>query len=499
MVATTSTLKETQLTRQVQDWLREADAPVPPLGAKAKHIRDPLHGSVVLSPHEVRLLDTLPMQRLRGIHQLGLAYLTFPSAAHSRFEHALGVRFVAERMLDRLEDVRGKPFTVTQRATVLAAALLHDVGHGVFSHAIEEIIGEFPALRAQYDPEQGSLHEQIGAALIQTAPLATCLGEMDVDPAAVAALITHDLARLATSDVPPELWGVISGPLDADKLDYFARDSYFSGVVSAVDPDRILRMLTIGSTSELAIMLSGASALDQMLNERVRVYSDLYGHQKILAAESMVRALVEAMLNSGSGGRRRHLTIRRADGHPMSLKLDRVTDFLRMSDEVFLAAPTDSDTVASIQNRLLRRELLRSAYTLTFEAVRGAGDAAYLRGLRRLRTPASLTRLRHAIHDRHPEIALADIWVATVRQPSMESMSNIIIGRDGQVVRMGTMFADWDSFDDQGVPAHTIRRHFELYHARLQIFCPPQDAERITPTARAVLQDAWGDETGELV
>src|SRR5215475_7166290 len=193
MVATPPTLKETHLTRQVQDWLREADAPAPPLGAKAKHIRDPLYGSVVLSPHEVRLLDTLPMQRLRGIHQLGLAYLTFPSAGHSRFEHALGVRFVAERMLDRLEDVRGEPYTPLQRATVLAAALLHDVGHSVFSHAIEEIIGEFPTLRAQYDPQQGSLHEQIGAVLIQSDPLATCLGEMDVDPAAVAALITHDL------------------------------------------------------------------------------------------------------------------------------------------------------------------------------------------------------------------------------------------------------------------------------------------------------------------
>jgi len=116
-----------------------------------------------------------------------------------------------------------------------------------------------------------------------------------------------------------------------------------------------------------------------------------------------------------------------------------------------------------------------------------------------LRAPASLTRLRRAIHERHPEIALADIWVATVRQPSMESMSNIIIGRDGHVVRMGTMFADWDRFDDQGVPAHTIRRHFELYHARLQVFCPPQYVEQVTPTAREVLQEAWGDEAGKLL
>src|SRR5271165_6835652 len=112
---------------QIRDWLAETGATLPALGDRAKHIRDPLHGAIVLSPHEVRLIDTLPMQRLRGIHQLGLAYLTFPSAGHSRFEHALGVRFVARQMLDRLESVRGQTYTTQQRTTVLAAALLHDV------------------------------------------------------------------------------------------------------------------------------------------------------------------------------------------------------------------------------------------------------------------------------------------------------------------------------------------------------------------------------------
>ena len=500
MVTIASVPAETTLASlgdQVRAWLAEIAAPLPPLGTKAKHIRDPLHGSIVLSPAEVRLLDTVPMQRLRGIHQLGLAYLTFPSAGHSRFEHAMGVRFVAERMLDRLEDVRGA-YTPTQRATVLAAALLHDVGHGVFSHVTEEIIGGFPALRAQYD--QGApLHEQVGALLIQEEPLASCLHDMGVAPTAVAALIAHDTDALVASGVPTELWGVISGPLDADKLDYCARDSYFSGVVSAVDPERILRMLTIGPDAELAITLAGASSLDQMLYDRVRMYADLYGHQKILGAEAMVRALVEAMLKRGTGGRHRRIFIRGHDGRSVPLKLDRVTDFLRMSDEVFLAAPTDSETVASLQNRLLRRELLRCAYTLSFEAVRGCDEAAYLQRLHQLRTPAALMSLRAAILAQHPEIPSAGIGIATVRWPTMDGVGASVVGRDGRIVRMGTMFAGWDAHDAAGVPTHTILRHFALYHAKILIFCPAVTAHVVGTTARAVIQAAWGDTPGELI
>ncbi len=485
------------LDAQVRAWLSESGATLPRLGAKTKHIRDPLHGSVVLSPHEICLLDTLPLQRLRGVHQLGLAYLTFPSARHTRFEHALGVRFVAERMLDRLADARG-PFAPEQRATVLAAALLHDVGHGVFSHVIESIIADHASLREQFAGD-GPLHEQIGAALILADPIAAILRDMGVSALAVAALLRHDEAALATSGVPPELWGIISGPLDADKLDYFARDSYFSGVASAVDPERILRTLTIGPDHQLAITLAGASALDQMLFDRVRMYGDLYGHQKILTAEAMVRALVEIMLRRGPHGKRSRLFIRGGDGRSVELRLDRVTDFLRMSDEAFLAAPTDSPQAASVQERLLRRDLLRRAYTLSFESVRGAGEATYLGVLPRLRVPATLAALRREIHVRHPGIALADLAVASVRSPSMAGVGAIVVGRDGRVVRMGTAFGGWDATDPDGLPAHSVLRHFELYRAKLYVFCPADQVAAVAPTARAALQAAWGDAPGTLI
>jgi HD superfamily phosphohydrolase len=485
------------LCAQVREWLAASEATVPPLGSKAKHIRDPLYGSIVLGPHEIRLLDTLPMQRLRGVHQLGLAYLTFPSARHTRFEHALGVRFIAERMLDRLEDVRGS-YAPEQRATVLAAALLHDVGHGVFSHVIEGIITDHPWLREQF-ADDGPWHEQIGAALVQSAPLAAILREMEVDPVAVAALLRHHIPTLRARVVPAELWGIISGPLDADKLDYFARDSYFSGVVSAVDPDRILRTLAIGPDHQLAITLAGASALDQMLFDRVRMYADLYGHQKILAAEAMVRSLVEIMLTRGPHGKRSRLFVRGRDGRSVELRLDRVTDFLRASDEAFLAAPTDNAAAARVQERLLRRELLHRAYTLSFESVRGADEATYLRAVRPLRRPERLEALRQAIHARHPDVPLADLGVACVRGPSMERVGASVVGRDGNIERNGTAFAAWDEVDGAGLPVHSIQRHFELYHARIFVFCPPELVATIGPTARELLQEAWGDAPGTLV
>lgn len=483
---------------QVRAWLHESDAAIPPLGAKAKHIRDPLHGSVMLAPHEVRLLDSWPMQRLRDIHQLGLAYLTFPSARHTRFEHALGVRFVAEQMLDRLADVRGG-FTPRQRATVLAAALLHDVGHGVFSHASEAIIADHPALNAQFDPHGGALHEQIGALLITEDPLAACLEDAGIDPLAVAALLRHDAASLLQCDVPPELWGVISGPLDADKLDYFARDSYFSGIASAVDPERILRTLTVGPEAQLAITLAGAGALDQMLFDRVRMYADLYGHQKILAAEAMVRAIIETMLKRDQRGKHGHLYVRGLDGRSTPVKFDHVSDFLRMGDEAFLAAPTDLPDVAALQTRLQRRALLHRAYALSFETVRGASEEAYLRYLARMQQPAMLAQVRHAIQLRHPTIAPADLGVAAVRAPSMAGLEASVVGRDGRPVPMGSAFAGWEQRDAHSVPQHTVLCHFMLYRARIFVFCPPEVAPAVEATARAVLQAAWDDGHGEVV
>lgn len=478
---------------------------IPARGNKTKHIRDPLHGSIILPPDEVRLLDMVFMQRLRGIHQLGLAYLIFPSAGHSRFEHVLGVRFVAEHMLNRVEDVRGR-LTVQQRTTVLMAALLHDIGHGVFSHVIESIISDYPLFQEQYQVTGNALHEQIGAIIITEDPCRTIITDAGINPSDVAALILHDTRALAQSDIPPELWGIISGPLDADKLDYFARDSYFSGIASAVDPDRILRTLTIGPSAQLSITMAGASALDQMLFDRVRMYSDLYGHQKILAAESMLRGLLETMLKRGDNGKHPQIFIRGNNGRSIPLHLDTVTDFLRMSDDAFLAAPTDSPAIADMQDRLLQRNLVHAAFTLSFESIlentvtthQKYSDATqlrenrYLRHLAHIRQPATLREIRLRLHERHPDIALSDIWVAAVRSPSMNAVADTVLGRDGQPVHMGSIFAGWDSTDDEGIPTHTILRHFELYRARIIFFAPSGHAAEIHESAKQILYELFG-------
>ena len=172
------------LAAQIDDWLAEHPdwfEPASPTGAGEKFIRDPVHGSIVLTAAEARVLDCGPYQRLRGILQVGLAWVAYPSARHSRFEHSLGVRHVAGCILDRLEAVRGKPYLPEHRAIILAAALTHDVGHGAFSHASEGIIGEHPAYAGQL-PARDHPHEAVSALLIEREPLRGRTVEFPINP-----------------------------------------------------------------------------------------------------------------------------------------------------------------------------------------------------------------------------------------------------------------------------------------------------------------------------
>jgi HD superfamily phosphohydrolase len=231
-----------------------------------KRIFDPVHHFIELEPGEARLLDLAPMQRLRRLRQLGLAYFAFPAAEHSRFTHALGALAM------------GSPERAYQRRLVRAALLLHDVGHGPFSHACEAVLG-IP-------------HEARTREILTLPDMRAGIEALDLDPEDVLALIVGDpRARY------PALRELVSGPnLDADRMDYLLRDAYFTGVVSGrYDADQLvasLRLFEHDGVPVVGIDSRGVVALESFVVARYMMFASVYFHHTTRLFE---RILQEAL------------------------------------------------------------------------------------------------------------------------------------------------------------------------------------------------------------
>ncbi|MBD5634896.1 MAG: HD domain-containing protein [Candidatus Eremiobacteraeota bacterium] len=234
-----------------------------------KRIFDPVHHFIELDDAEVTLLNVAPVQRLRRLRQLGLAYLAFPAAEHSRFGHALGALAMGDRIVQALRAHDDGYFSsesdyLAQRRLLRASLLLHDVGHGPFSHACEEVLGMRHELRT----------EQI----IALPEIEDALDRIGVDPEQVLALIVGD--PLSPYPVLREL---VSGPnLDADRMDYLLRDAYFTGVGNGrYDTDQLvasLRVLDRFGKPVLGVDARGLVALESFVLARYMMFSTVYFH-----------------------------------------------------------------------------------------------------------------------------------------------------------------------------------------------------------------------------
>jgi len=249
-------------------------------------LRDPLWNNIRLDPLALALLDTDVVQRLRYVRQLGLAFLVYPGASHSRFEHALGAYHLAGVAL-RLMDEQGQLANVPadEPAVVRAAALLHDIGHYPFSHALEEI---------------GALHhEEVARPLLLDGPIATVLRTHlgGNAPERVFALIT------GTSTSP--LQGLISGSLDLDKIEYLKRDAHMCGVpYGEIDVDRLLNSLVVvpavdGNGLTVGVHEKGLSALESLLFAKYQMFRNVYWHHAVRSATAMYKRLVAESIAAG--------------------------------------------------------------------------------------------------------------------------------------------------------------------------------------------------------
>jgi len=250
-------------------------------------IRDPLWNNVRVDPLALRLVDTPVFQRLRYVRQLGLAFLVYPGATHSRFEHALGAYHLARTTLGMLAE-RGELSRLPddEPAIVRAAALLHDVGHYPFSHALEEI--------------GAAHHEQVGRPLVTQGVVAELLAR-GIGPDAPERVY----ALIAGQGRSP-LQGLISGSLDLDKIEYLKRDALMCGVpYGEIDVDRLINALVVVDdplTGRPAVALreKGLSALESLLFAKYQMYRNVYWHHAVRSATAMYKRLVDEALRSGA-------------------------------------------------------------------------------------------------------------------------------------------------------------------------------------------------------
>jgi HD superfamily phosphohydrolase len=179
-------------------------------------VRDPIHGMIRLRPEEWRVVDTPTFQRLRSVRQLAMTHLVYPGTTHSRFEHSIGVRHIVGRLAAQL-GIDGDELRVVE-----CAALLHDVGHGPFSHVSEQVVDERAGARG--------VHEAVSAAIIRTD---------DAIRSELGAAICDRAADLVSLRAPRSyLRDIVSGPTDADKLDYLLRPQRPGRMARAPPPAR---------------------------------------------------------------------------------------------------------------------------------------------------------------------------------------------------------------------------------------------------------------------
>lgn len=256
---------------------------------RGRVFRDPVHDIIFIPATEpviLDLLETPAVQRLRRIRQLGLAHLVFPGAEHSRFIHSLGVQHLAERMLDCIRDLgAGDPAverTLERSAEIRAAALLHDVGHGPFSHTFENVLGE-----------SVGRHETWSRRIIEdpSSDVHQVLTRHGLDVDYVSALIDATADDLLAQDI-------VSSQLDADRMDYLLRDSLMTGVAyGKIDLAWILNVLRPGTQADGRVRLGvdrlkGLHAAESYLFARRSIHLQVYHHRTVRAFEAMLGNLL---------------------------------------------------------------------------------------------------------------------------------------------------------------------------------------------------------------
>jgi len=237
-----------------------------------KVVLDPVHGYIELDDFAQELLATPQMQRLRRVRQLGYSNLVYPGANHTRFEHSLGTMHLASMLTKNLDSIEGD-----KKTEIKAASLLHDIGHGPFSHVTENIIDNYTRRR----------HEDIKEVLGK-GEIGEILKKYGVSPGNIAKHVKGETS----------LGQIISSEIDVDKMDYLVRDAHYTGVAfGVVDYNRLINKMDFYE-DRLVVERGGLKAAESLLVSRFWMNTSVYYHHVTRISESMCSKAVEYMIEN---------------------------------------------------------------------------------------------------------------------------------------------------------------------------------------------------------
>ncbi len=256
-----------------------------------KTIRDPIHGDIEFKGLFLDLLEAPELQRLHNIKQLGFANLVFPGGHHTRLEHSFGAYHMAKMAAEHLE------FSSEEKELISCAAILHDIGHGPFSHTLESILRDtlnvdHVDLTEKLILGEHAIFDHLEKEFIDNLTVFDVLNKHGIDNKKVAEIIK------GTMGSKKYLSQLLNSAIDVDQLDYLMRDAYYTGVAyGMIDYNRFIQTLTIFKNN-LAVVKKGVGVIENILMARTLMYSSVYFHKTVRIAELMLSKAIELVKNA---------------------------------------------------------------------------------------------------------------------------------------------------------------------------------------------------------
>jgi len=296
-------------------------------------LKDPVHGYVYITEEEKEIIDSFPIQRLHRLRQLAGAEYVYPGANHTRFEHSVGVMYLAGRVMEN-PNISQK-ISEDEAEMVRIAALLHDVGHGPFSHVFEHLLVK----------ELGKTHEDMTRWIVTKSELKETLGKSGYDKEEIGALAVGTLHKPQKTFLDQ----IISSAVDVDKLDFVVRDTYHTGAeYGFIDIFRLIHALDVLGEN-LAVDLGALSALESFIIARIESFKSIYFHRVGRAAQIMLAMAME-----------------KANEELGLTSFKTPDEYLSMDDYTVWAKLKNCKKSSGTIKNLERRQMLKCAYERTF-------------------------------------------------------------------------------------------------------------------------------------